>query len=379
MLASALFDVAFSMSLSPKEPPARFTTAEQRLTFQNEGFIVMSGLLSEEQTNQLVAAGRIIVDHHIDQSSLYFKLAERGIMICGPSNPQLSEEHRSTVVKAFRDVALRSSIPFVAAELMGLDPNEENVRILRDVFLGKHINEQKHCGWHVDDNSFWPESYTASPSVDGINAWIAMQDMPSQFGGALGLAPGSHVAEWRHTAYESLGLDLSDDSHSKQDVYRHIKDNGFLSCILHQTNKELHDRIEGIGRVPDLQCGDVIFHTRWLFHKTVPPTDEGRLYFTNNGLSCLNRYSIRYVPGSARLPKAFVNELSILSDASNAGKALNDVDGAWYPQVWPFLEDDIEKKIGMLVSGRIPDATRIMQSNLGELLQVLSESTKEFE
>ena len=363
------------MSVLPKKHPSSYTTAEQRQAFRDDGFIVMSGLLSEEQTDQLVAAGRLIVDHHNDQSSLYFKLAERGIMICGPSNPDMSEENRSVVASAFRDVALRSSIPFVAAELMGLDADEDNVRVLRDVFLGKHILEQKHCGWHVDDNSFWPESYTSTPSVDGINAWIAMQDMPSKYGGALGLAPGSHNAEWRHTAYESLGLDLKDDSKSKQDVYRHIKDNGFLSCILHQTNQELHDRIEAIGQVPDLQCGDVIFHTRWLFHKTVPPTDEGRLHYENNGLSCLNRYSVRYVPGSAQLPMGFVNELSILSDASNAGKELNDVEGAWYPQVWPFMEDDIETQMAMLVSGRIPDATRIMQSNLGELLDLLSDTT----
>lgn len=372
-LISSLVPMASCMSLAPEKYSPLYTTAAQRQSFQEDGFIVISGLMSEEEKQQLVAAGQAIVDNENDRSSLYFKLAERGIMICGPSNPNLSDEDRAAIVSAFRAVALRSKVPHVAAELMGLNPSEENVRILRDVFLGKNIYEQKHCGWHVDDNSFWPESYTSAASADGINAWIAMQDMPSNLGGGLALAPKSHTAEWRHTAYESLGLDILNNSQTKQEVYRQIKDNGFLSCVLHQTNPEIHERIEALGYVPDIKCGDVIFHTRWLFHKTCPPTEEGRIHYENNGLSCLNRYSVRYAPGSAQLPFGFVNELSILSDPSNAGKALNDVEGAWYPQVWPFLEDDIETKMRMLITERVPGATRTMQSNLSELFQILSE------
>ena len=373
LLIFTLLSISASMSPSPKKQVARYTTTSQRQSFQDDGFIVVSGLLSVEENEQLVAAGQTIVDKADEKSSFYFKLAERGIMICGPSNPELNEKDRAAIVDGFRSVALRSKIPHVAAELMGLDPSEENVRILRDVFLGKSVQDQKCCGWHVDDTSFWPESYTSSPSGDGINAWIAMQDMPSSLGGGLGLAAGSHVADWRHTAYDSLGLDVSKEGLTKDQVYQQIKDSGLLSCVLHKTNHELHEKMEAIGHVPDLKCGDVIFHTRWLFHKTDPLTDAGRIHYENNGLSVLNRYSVRYVPGTARLPLSFVNELSILSEPSNSGKMLNEVDGAWYPEVWPSLEDDIDTKMRMLISGRIPDATKTMQSNLSELLQLLSE------
>jgi Phytanoyl-CoA dioxygenase (PhyH) len=374
LVAVAIFipQSTFSMSLASKKYSMKYyTTSEQRQDFKTDGFIVISGLLSAEQTTKFVEAGQVIVQRHSDPGSLYFKLAERGVMICGPSNPNMSEEERESIASVFRDVALQSKIPHVAAELMDLDPNEENVRVLRDVFLGKNIHEQKHCGWHVDDNAFWPESYQSSKSSHGINAWIAMQDMPAKYGGGLAVAPGSHTAQWRQQGYESLGF-LSRETMSKDEFYKAIKEGGFLSCVLHQTNVELNDCIEAMGHVPDIKCGDVIFHTRWLFHKTSPPTDQGRLFYENNGLSCLNRYSVRYVPGTARLPIGFVNELSILSDPSNAGKQLNDVEDAWYPQVWPFVEDDIEAKMRYLLTCKIPVATKVMQTNLNELLTILN-------
>lgn len=371
------------------------TTLQQRQTFERDGCVVISGLLSKDELSHLVDSGQRIVDaeQNIKKGSLYFKIAERGIMICGPSNPIMDDaDEKADIAQGFRNVALRSKLPQVAAELMGLDTEkEETVKVLRDIFLGKSVHEEKCCGWHVDDHSFWPQSYqhtnskeedatpdTGAPAAatDGINAWIAMRDMPAQYGGSLGLAPGSHKAEWRHDAYESLGLDFRKPAQTKEQVYQSIKENGFLSCILDQTSPELSNQMDQVGHVPDLKCGDVIFHTRWLFHKTVPLTEEGKEYYTSpiseTKTDCLNRYSIRYVPGSAQLPSSFVNELSILSDPTNAGKALTQVKDAWYPTVWPSVDDDIDTKLLNLALGRIPDATKTMQSNLNELLTILS-------
>lgn len=338
--------------------------------------MVVSGLLTDEQNEQLAEAGKTVVEKDTKKGSFYFQVTERGIMIAGPSNPDLvSEPLKSQVIQAFRTAALRSKIPHVAAELMGLDPKneeEETVQVLRDLFLGKSVEETKTCGWHVDDLSYWPEAYTSSPKADGINAWIAMQDMPADYGGNLGVAPGTHVADWRWDAYSSIGLDRSKEGYTKEQVYKQVKDHGFKACSLDVEAPELSKRMDEGAHVPDLKCGDVIFHTRWLFHKTVPLTDEGRAHYRNQGLDCLNRYSVRYVPGTARLPTTFVNELSILSDPTNAGKQVKDVEDAWYPTVWPHLENDIDTKLRDLALGRIPDATQTLKSNLNELLTLLN-------
>jgi hypothetical protein len=45
--------------------------------------------------------------------------------------------------------------------------------MLRDIFLAKD-SEQFVCGWHVDDTGFWP----AVAEAPGVNAWIAVDDMP---------------------------------------------------------------------------------------------------------------------------------------------------------------------------------------------------------
>jgi hypothetical protein len=361
--------------MTPRLGVARYTTQAQRESFQENGYVVISGLLSEEEAKELVVAGESVVKKDNRKSTLYFQIAERGIMICGPSNPDLDDKSRTGIIAAFRNVAVRSRIPHAAAELMGLDPNEETVKILRDLFLGKSVDEGKTCGWHVDDHSFWPEDYSnSSPSADGINAWIAMQDMPAKFGGSLALAPGSHKADYRFAAYSSLGLDLSVPGQSKEEIYKSIKQNGFRSCTLHQTSPELHEKMEKVAFVPDLKCGDVIFHTRWLFHKTAPLNDDGREHFRENGLLCLNRYSVRYVPGTARLPQGFVNEWSMLSDSSNAGKMLKDVSGDWYPTVWPGIDDDLDTKLFNLATGKVPEAAKIMKSNLDELLKILNSS-----
>ena len=49
----------------------------------------------------------------------------------------------------------------------------------------------------LDDYGFWP----ATADSKGINAWIAIDDMPANRGGGFALSVGSHVASWRHKAY----------------------------------------------------------------------------------------------------------------------------------------------------------------------------------
>ena len=158
--------------------------------------------------DDLVKAGEMIVQGtDPSKRSPFFDSHQRWVSLNGPKGLSLEDDDLSTVVRSFRKVALYSKIPQFAAELMGLtstdsssnnnqnsQDNKEkgtNLRLLRDVFLAKGLESPKSCQWHVDDPSFWPESYQ-STGGEGINAWIAMADMPQ--GGSMGLLPGSHKA-----------------------------------------------------------------------------------------------------------------------------------------------------------------------------------------
>jgi hypothetical protein len=54
-----------------------------------------------------------------------------------------------------------------------------------------------YCCFVLDDLAFWP----ATADSEGINAWVAIDDMPANRGGGFALSVGSHVASWRHKAH----------------------------------------------------------------------------------------------------------------------------------------------------------------------------------
>ena len=86
------------------------------------------------------------------------------------------------------------------------------------------------------------------------------------------------------------------------------------------------------------QVGDVIFHTRWLFHRTVPfhrSIVSQRLANEEDPL-LYRRYSIRYGPGETSIiPPGWSTEPSAISEEKNGGRSADDVarlDAAWYPR-----------------------------------------------
>jgi len=105
--------------------------------FQRDGYIVISGLLDENDVESLVQAGEEIVQTKAKttrlQSANTFSVVEKGIMFT-PSqneNQESSDSHVNESMRAFRTVALRSKLSQIAAELMQLDPKRQNIRILR--------------------------------------------------------------------------------------------------------------------------------------------------------------------------------------------------------------------------------------------------------
>jgi hypothetical protein len=99
------------------------------------------------------------------------------------------------------------------------------------------------------------------------------------------------------------------------------------ACDIGRIRPDLKAKLEAKRVTLDIERGDVIFSTRTLFHKTIDVTEEGKRYYDSIGLDVLNRYSIRYTPGTARLPQGWLAEWSAVADKGNPGKSLNEIVG----------------------------------------------------
>jgi hypothetical protein len=231
-----------------------------------------------------------------------------------------------------------------------------NEYIRRDVLLARAVDDAKPCDWHVDDTGFWPESYISTVSEqsgkdqNGINAWIALDDMPAIYQGSMAVAPGSHKASYRHDAYTAIGQNRTEDGgNTKEEIVRKIEANvekRYQTCELHHFNPQVHAEIEKSSRIVDIKRGDVVFATRLLFHRTLAVTDDGIEYYKSIDKEFLKRYSLRYVPGSARLPNGWSVEWSVLTDPANVGRSLDEIaessEMMFYPKVWPQVEENLE-------------------------------------
>jgi hypothetical protein len=238
------------------------------------------------------------------------------------------------------------------------------ILVRSDVLLARGI-QAGSCDWHVDDQSFWPESYLSSASAasgkdqSGINVWIALDDMPIEYGGSMVVSNGSHEVPWRFEAYQVIGQNRTEDGGSTkqqhaEDVHDRLSKGlpPFLTCAMSGMEKKIPSMLEDHRREFDLRKGDIILSSRLTFHKTVDVTAAGLDFYNKQGIHSLNRYSIRYTPGSARLPLGWTTEWSMVSNPENAGRTLDDVaqyDGSlWYPQVWPEVKEGTDRLLDEL-------------------------------
>ena len=265
---------------------------------------------------------------------------------------------------AFLEVAMMSAIPKVASMLLGFEDdqactsNNDTVRLMRDIFLAKD-EEEYTCGFHVDDVGFWP----ALSNAAGVNAWLALDDMPVENGGGFAVAVGSHTASWKDEAYTITGSTHTYPDggfKSSRDILQNRPGNG--TCNIESSAPHLHRRMEETMRVYDIKRGDVIFHTRWLFHRTIPfdrSFVEHRRLAGESASSVYKRYSIRYSPGSAVVPPGYGVEPSVLSNADNGGRSADAVsaeDAPWYPKVWPSVDGNELQQMEVLARDRFPTA-----------------------
>jgi len=371
LLASAcLFATLLGQSIVFGLEHDRVLNDEQVELFHTEGYIKVSGLFDDEMVHDLAMAAKQTISSS-PRFPFFYSVSQTGLLFGSTSEGK----HNHTTTQTFRKTALYSKIPQVVAELMKLDPEVHNLRVLRDVFLAISVEDSESCDWHVDDLGFWPESYLSEEGMEGINVWIALDDMPSAYQGSMAVAPGSHKAEWRHRAYEALGQNRTQDGgRSKEEVILKIQNqkssdqpkSKYPTCDMGMVDSEVRGMVDSSKKVLDYKRGDVIFATRLLFHRTLPVTEEGIEFYGEHGVEHLSRYSIRYVPGTARLPSGWSVEWSIVDNGQNAGKTLDGVvdqsERLYYPQVWPTfdsnaLQTDLEKMATVL-----PDLAKKAQS-----------------
>jgi hypothetical protein len=133
-----------------------------------------------------------------------------------------------------------------------------------------------------------------------------------------------------------------------------------------------------------MRAGDVIFAHRLLFHRTLAVTNAGKEMYDAENRTNLNRYSVRYVPGTARLPSGgFSLEWSIIENPDNQGRTLNEVADAaktgndWYPQVWPTIEPDLDAKLHTMTTGPRVGAKEKSDTEMQELRQAIKARKEE--
>ena len=339
---------------------------DMREAFDKDGVIALRGLIDEDllklldkDSNELIMAQETknaqkpkgpLTNRNKGKKGTQFYTVQQGAIFL----PQSSNS--SSAYSGFSKVALMSSIPALAADLLQLnEQGNETLRVMRDIFLAKD-EEEYICGWHVDDTGFWP----ATAEAPGINAWIALDDMPVERGGGFALAVGSHTAPWKEQAYHVIGSTHTfprEGFKSPTDMAENRAGNG--TCNIETAAPHLHRRMEETTRIYDLKRGDVIFHTRWLFHRTVPfNRDVVKDRISNDDDPLLyRRYSVRYGPGYSMIPKGFGLEPSVIWDESNAGRSADEVshyDAPWYPKVWPHVDEEELEQMLVIANERMP-------------------------
>ena len=211
--------------------------------------------------------------------------------------------------------------------------------------------------------------------------------MPAVYRGSMALAAGSHREPWRFEAYEAIGQNRSiDGGHTKEAIIAALEEKrksgkvALGACEIGRIRPDLKEKMAAREVVLDIERGDMIFSTRSLFHKTLEVTEEGKKYYDTLGLDYLNRYSIRYTPGNARLPKGWLAEWSAASDKENPGKSLDEVvakradgrDFLWYPQVWPNADADLNRRLDFVA---VTELNRVKQQVQAEITEIFAPKT----
>jgi ectoine hydroxylase-related dioxygenase (phytanoyl-CoA dioxygenase family) len=203
------------------------------VSFFRDGVVIVPGLLKGELLEKVMSV-RTNVNSRFPGKETYDSLAFN-----------LWEQH-----PVFKDVALASPLAAVAKQLTPSVANgDESLHVINDAFFA-FSGQNAGCGWHVDDNFFWPA--LRGSDGPGLNIWVALDEV-TEGGGGLAVAPGSAAEEY---------FDI-----------REAQFAAGLTCQLAQVDPAMNTRLEKLALIPQMAPGDAIVHTRFLFHRTNPFAD----------------------------------------------------------------------------------------------------------
>lgn len=340
---------------------------EIKKAYDEFGLVLVQGLLGNEIIAQLSEAGDILVQKTSSSSTQFSTVKFGPIFLPLPSSSSCSDtgawnDCNADVRSVFRQVALNSSIPkFIAQVLLQLNEwDGSTLRVVNDVFLSKG-KEAGYCGWHVDDLHFWPTSASSATTGisstgihGGVNAWIAIDDIPSSTGGGLAVVPKSHIAQWRYDAYNIIGsipAHPQEGFQNAQDLYSTFP---VTTCDLAEVSPELSSLMDDEAVIFNITKGDVLLMNRWVWHKSIPL----RLG-DNKEIRPLKRYTIRYDKGTTLVQKGYSTHLSIMYDGENSGKSLDEISqrsGPFFPQAFPNADPTELCQFQDLIEHKLPVA-----------------------
>lgn len=202
-------------------------------------------------------------------------------------------------------------------------------RLLRDAYFA-YAPPGEGCGWHVDDEGFFP----ADVDSKGPTFWITLDPLRIKQGGGLAVLNRTRFEEQRLLDQHSNNDD--DPPPTEEECRAAIRG---ATCDMETKSPICHFMMEAAKMEFDMQPGDALVWDRWTFHRGVPATADYSDPSSNHNAppprqteatveaTTKRRYSVRYVPHGAKAAGA-------VHASMEQGQLL---DSPYYPQVWPSL------------------------------------------
>lgn len=256
--------------------------------FFTEGYVIARNLLSAQHVRKLQEAFEIVEKASKPRGNLYDVLEFRA----------------HEVAPDYLPVATSSPISCAIAQILP-SKLENRARVLLNNVMFKLSGFSKGCDFHVDDSFFWPCARDAPGP--GVNVWIPMDPVNSELGGGLTIVPQSFSEQFLDCREAILGK----------------------TCDIANLAPSLHQKLENLAITPDFDVGDVLFCTRFLFHRGCPFVDSS----SDVAKKGIRRLSIRYMPGEAQAHTISFDDGQF--SFSNPFSLAN-ADPAKYPEAVPF-------------------------------------------
>lgn len=158
--------------------------AELAERFERDGFVIVPGLLSDEECEQLKKEARAVLDHHAKESASV-------------------HVHVAAVNPVFRALAEDGRVVGILKPLM-----PEGVMFLSDKIVYKSPKKTFPTPWHIDC-FYWKNTRPK------LSVWLPLDDAGVE-NGTLTVLPGSHKKDWRMVKMDLPSGDF-ENSISKED------------------------------------------------------------------------------------------------------------------------------------------------------------------